>query len=110
LIQSNLNANTGTVTARSDTGDKCPNCNSGLWRVTYRDAYAEVMKRFEEHITAPPSQDAEDAARFLWYFTGDRGEGMGLVDLMLRVIEGERPPLDEWRSAIDAARKKEKQE
>lgn len=38
LVQANLNAGDGSVTARDQPGDKCPNCNSPLWRVTERDA------------------------------------------------------------------------
>lgn len=37
LVQRNLNANSGTVTARDQPGDKCPNCNVPLWRVTERE-------------------------------------------------------------------------
>ncbi len=55
LVQSNLNMLDGTVTARDEAGDKCPNCSSALWRVTYKDAYAEVMQRFEDHVAAAPS-------------------------------------------------------
>ncbi|KAF1006026.1 MAG: hypothetical protein GAK28_02934 [Luteibacter sp.] len=49
LIQSNLHPN-GAVTARDQPGDKCPNCNSPLWRVTYKDAYATVCQRFETYL------------------------------------------------------------
>jgi rubrerythrin len=36
LLQSNLNANTGTVTSRDAPGDKCPNCDAPLWRVSWK--------------------------------------------------------------------------
>ena len=38
LIQANLNAGDGSVTARDQAGDKCPNCDAPLWRVTEREA------------------------------------------------------------------------
>ncbi len=38
LIQANLNAGDGSVTARDQVGDKCPNCDVPLWRVTEREA------------------------------------------------------------------------
>ena len=43
LLQSNLNAATGDVSARDQPGDKCPNDGAPLWRVTYKQAYADMM-------------------------------------------------------------------
>ena len=43
LIQSNLNATDGTVTARDKPGDTCPNDGAPLWRVTWRESYQEMM-------------------------------------------------------------------
>lgn len=48
LIQSNLNSWDGTVTARDEAGDKCPNDGAPLWRVSYRDWAAENEKVWEE--------------------------------------------------------------
>lgn len=48
LMQSNLNANDGTVTARDTPGDKCPNCDTGLWRVSWKDWATETAKRLDE--------------------------------------------------------------
>lgn len=48
LVQANLNAKDGTVTARDKPGDKCPNCDSPLWRVTERDAGNEMVDRAED--------------------------------------------------------------
>lgn len=52
LMQSNLNALDGTVTARDEAGDKCPNCNSPLWRVSWKDeaieARSHVIRIFDE--------------------------------------------------------------
>lgn len=50
LIQSNLNANAGTVTARNEPGDKCPNCGSPLWRVSERQERIEAMEMAEQQF------------------------------------------------------------
>lgn len=50
LIQSNLNARDGTVTARDTPGDKCPNCASPLWRVTERQERTEALDLVEKHF------------------------------------------------------------
>ena len=46
----NLNANTGTVTARDNAGDKCPNCNSPLWRATWKQDAHEMLDRATEQM------------------------------------------------------------
>jgi hypothetical protein len=48
LLQGNLNYPSGTVTVRDDPGDRCPNCDSPLWRVSERQAGNELVKRCEE--------------------------------------------------------------
>lgn len=50
LIQSHLNARDGSITARDDPGDKCPNCDSPLWRVTWRQDAEDMAKRLEEFL------------------------------------------------------------
>lgn len=50
LQQMNLNANTGTVTARDNAGDKCPNCNSPLWRATWKQDAHEMLDRATEQM------------------------------------------------------------
>lgn len=45
LVQSSLNANDGSVRAADKPGEKCPNCNVPLWRVTEREAGTEAVKR-----------------------------------------------------------------
>ena len=50
LLQSNLNAVDGTVSARDEPGDKCPNCSSPLWRVTERQAGNDMADRCEKEI------------------------------------------------------------
>ena len=59
LIQSNLNAQDGTVTARDDPGDKCPNDGAPLWRVSYRDWCAEQSELAEAHIERQRAQIAD---------------------------------------------------
>lgn len=58
LCQATLCATTGTVGGRDEPGDKCPNCNSPLWRVSEREAGNEMVKRCEQLL--------EDAARLNW--------------------------------------------
>ena len=48
LLQSNLNARDGSVTARDDPGEKCPNDGAPLWRVTERENGREMLARCEE--------------------------------------------------------------
>lgn len=54
LVQSNLNAADGSVTARDEPGDKCPNCDSPLWRVSWKDQAKEMcgraMQEFERSL------------------------------------------------------------
>jgi uncharacterized protein with PIN domain len=50
LVQANLYAATGAVSARDQPGDKCPNCNGPLWRVTERQAGNDMVKRCEEQM------------------------------------------------------------
>lgn len=50
LIQSNLNAQDGTITARDAPGDRCPNDGSPMWRVTYREELAEAYTEWEKQV------------------------------------------------------------
>jgi hypothetical protein len=50
LVQSNLNAADGSVTARDEPGDKCPNCDSPLWRVSWKQQAKEMGDRAEKEI------------------------------------------------------------
>lgn len=45
LVQANLHASNGAVTTRDEPGDRCPNCNVPLWRVTEREAGNEMGDR-----------------------------------------------------------------
>jgi hypothetical protein len=44
LTQSNLYVASGTVGPRDEAGDKCPNCNGPLWRVSAMDDRNEAFK------------------------------------------------------------------
>ena len=52
LVQSNLNAADGTVTARDNAGEKCPNCSVPLWRVSWKDEAQENMEIAESQRTS----------------------------------------------------------
>lgn len=63
LIQSNLNAKDGSITARDKPGDKCPNDGSPLWRVSYRDwalenekGWTELLDRKDSELSAVKGQ------------------------------------------------------
>ena len=60
LLQSNLNTADGSVTARDDTGDKCPNCASPLWRVSWKqyakDGWEQAERYFDELAAAKKAQ------------------------------------------------------
>ncbi|WP_347271190.1 hypothetical protein [Rhizorhabdus histidinilytica] len=64
LVQSNLNAQDGTVTARDVPGEKCPNDGSPMWRVTYRDDVSYSYDRWEEQVNrAVAAEKALEALR-----------------------------------------------
>lgn len=44
LTQSNLYVASGTVGPRDEPGDKCPNCNGPLWRISAMDDRNEAFK------------------------------------------------------------------
>lgn len=50
LVQANLNMADGTVTARDEAGDKCPNCNGPMWRVSERDERVELQNELERLV------------------------------------------------------------
>jgi hypothetical protein len=62
LIQSNLNALDGTITARDEPGEKCRNDGSPMWRVTYRDDIAEAYDRWEEQVNRAVEAERKLAA------------------------------------------------
>lgn len=50
LVQASLRASDGAVGVRDETGDKCPNCDTGLWRVTEREAGNYLVDRCDEQM------------------------------------------------------------
>ncbi|MGX1096559.1 hypothetical protein [Amorphus sp. MBR-141] len=73
LVQSNLNARDGTVTPRDNPGDKCPNCNSSLWRVSWKDEAKEAYQIAENQMTRALEAEAALAeARATIAAMGDR--------------------------------------
>jgi hypothetical protein len=49
-----------------------------------------------------------DAERFAWWFTHDRKSNDRLIELHMKEINREPVSLDEWRTAIDAERSKQR--
>lgn len=48
LTQSVLSASTGTVHVDDRPGEKCPNCNVPLWRVSWKDEAHSLGRAFED--------------------------------------------------------------
>lgn len=59
LQQANLNAATGSVTARDQAGDKCPNCASPLWRISWKAEAEENMEMAEQQWLRAKMAEAE---------------------------------------------------
>tara|TARA_R110002126_G_scaffold290704_4_gene448316 strand:- start:16836 stop:17837 length:1002 start_codon:yes stop_codon:yes gene_type:complete len=77
LMQSNLNSRDGTVTARDEAGDKCPNCKTALWRVSWKDWAIETGKRLDEtwdELQALKKAMPTPTAQLVW---DDFGGGKG---------------------------------
>lgn len=50
LVQRTFNVPSGTVSVRDTPGDKCPNCNSPLWRCTWKQDSDEMHERAIEQM------------------------------------------------------------
>lgn len=50
LMQSTLSAVDGTIGSRDEPGERCPNDNAPLWRVTWREHATELATRCESAI------------------------------------------------------------
>ncbi len=50
LYQRTLHAADGTVSARDEPGEPCPNCKTPLWRVSWKEQAAELEERCIEQI------------------------------------------------------------
>lgn len=62
LVQSSLNANTGSVTARDAVGEKCPNDGSPMWRVSYQEDNAKAWEWDEAQFDRATKAEAEALA------------------------------------------------
>jgi hypothetical protein len=84
LVQANLNAGDGTVTSRNEPGDRCPNCNVPLWRVSEREAGNEMVRRWE-NVATERDERGRQLARLAAYAWGvdDVSEGQlaGIMQL-----------------------------
>lgn len=63
LTQSTLHASTGNVSARDEAGDRCPNCDVPLWRLTWRQNAEELHDRLVAMLTTSPWQPIETAPK-----------------------------------------------
>lgn len=98
LHQRTLSAGDGTVMARDEPGEKCPNCDVPLWRVTERDASNEMIDRADEEITAREAaearlaettallREARDRGLIYWEPTTTRG-AVAKSDMLARIDE-----------------------
>lgn len=85
LIQSNLNALDGTVTARDQPGDKCPNCSSPLWRVSWKDEAQENMRIAENQLNRALKAEAEvERLRRIVCLYGNRARMSNAADPVLQ--------------------------
>jgi len=96
LIQSNLNANTGTVTARNEPGDKCPNCGGPLWRVSERQERVEAMDMAEQQFMRA---DAAEKALAAIHAIFDREIDGAKQTLALDLSPAARASADGWLNA-----------
>lgn len=91
LFQANINAGDGRITSRDKAGEKCPNCDSPLWRVTERESARDLAERCTAAV-----EDArklrvalKEAERFMAYFAGETNNefvGSGTPASCLAVI------------------------
>lgn len=63
LVQSNLNALDGTVTANDKPGEKCPNCDVPLWRVSWKQDAIEATNRMGQYFDETQALKAQLAER-----------------------------------------------
>lgn len=59
LMQMKLRASDGAVGVRDDPGEKCPNCDTPLWRVTEREAGDELAERCQEYLQRAVKAEAD---------------------------------------------------
>lgn len=75
LLQSNLNAADGTVTARDTPGDKCPNCDGPLWRISWKDEAQENLSLAENQLERALAAEVKlaEAAEVIRPFANEAG-------------------------------------
>lgn len=95
LTQMNLNANSGTVTARDDPGEKCPNCDSPLWRVTERDARQEAQRECNAMWEKGRAAALNQVADFLMSDADTGGSWYDLSEIIRQDRMGEAPTLSD---------------
>jgi len=79
LVQATFNALDGTVSARDKPGDKCPNCDAPLWRVTERDSGREVSLRCEQAVI-----EAADLRKEITVMTSQRDAARAALEPFAR--------------------------
>ncbi len=99
LIQSSLNAHTGAIGVRDEAGERCPNCDVPLWRVSERDTSNELFKRCNEQMDRAEKAETElevvrvelkgeqERSRHL---LEERNTWMDRVDALLVQLKGQR--------------------
>ena len=95
LTQRSLNANTGAVSVRDTPGEKCPNCDTPLWRHTWRDEAGELATLLEAELArraANPSvfDELVDALEAQVASTRLFGKRLGLTDDEITTSQAER--------------------
>lgn len=91
LLQANLNAADGTVTVRDAPGDKCPNCEGPLWRVSWKDEANENLDIGEQQVARAVAAEAraEKAEDALAALSGqDTPSEAPLTDIQRSVLDG----------------------
>ncbi len=95
LVQATLNARDGTVSARDTPGEKCPNCQSPLWRVTERAARQEAQRECDAMWEKGRSAALNQVADFLMSDAGSPGSWYDLSEVIRNDRMGEVPTLSE---------------
>lgn len=95
LVQATLNAVDGTVSARDTPGEKCPNCQSPLWRVTERDARQEAQRECDVMWEKGRAATLHQVADFLMSDAETGGSWYELSEIIRNDRMGEVPTLSD---------------
>lgn len=95
LTQRSLNANTGAVSVRDTPGEKCPNCDTSLWRHTWRDEAGELATLLEAELAQRHDNPSVinalvDALEAQVASTRLFGKRLGLTDAEIATSQAER--------------------